>query len=265
MITEIGSSSNNIFKNTKKLLNSSERKKQRKFVVEGYRIVSDAIRHNADIDYIVISDKYDMETFDDKYKVYRFSEKLFSEVSDTVNSQGIVAVVNFFDNKDVSFEAFSNVVYLDSVMDPGNMGTIIRTCDAMGADAIIVSKGCVDIYNPKVVRSTMASLFNVPVINDVNGDLLNELKQLGFSVVGTVLDSSISIFDSNLKGKTVIVMGNEANGIGDCIKNMCDVRIRIPMVGGAESLNVAVCCSMVLYEKLRQINIQEVEFLWVIF
>ncbi len=253
MITEIQSSSNLLFKNTKKLLNASERKKAKKFIVEGYRIVSDAVRHNADIDYIVISDDYKMQTFEQNYRVYRFGKKLFSQISGTVNSQGIIAVVNCFKSQiDIANGNYTNIVYLDCVTDPGNMGTILRTCDAMGVDCVVASKGCVDIYNPKVVRATMASMFNVPVYFDEDDTAIAALKQNGFCVVGTALDASVSVFESNLKQKTVIVMGNEANGISDSIKQMCDIKIKVPMSGGAESLNVAVCCAMVLYEKTRQ-------------
>lgn len=252
MITEIVSSSNNLFKNTKKLLNAQERKKTKKFIVEGFRIVSDAVRHNADIDYIVISSDYSNNTFEDDYKVYKLDKKLFAQISDTVNSQGIIAVVNYFSDKQLEYDKLENIVYLDTVADPGNMGTILRTCDAMGVDAVVVSKGCVDIYNPKVVRSTMASLFNVPVVYDFNEDMLDVLKNKGYTVIGTILDGSESVFDCDFNKKTVVVMGNEANGICDKVKNQCDVRVRIPMTGGAESLNVAVCCSMVLYERMRQ-------------
>ncbi len=258
MITEIQSSSNLLFKNTKKLLNASDRKKAKKFIVEGYRIVADAVRHNADIDYIVISQEYQLETFEQSYRVYRFGKKLFSQISSTVNSQGIIAVVNCFDTQINIADGSSNIVYLDCVSDPGNMGTILRTCDAMGVDCVIASKGCVDIYNPKVVRATMASMFSVPVLCDADDTVITELKQKGFSVVGTVLDGSISLFESDLTSKTIIVMGNEANGISDKVKQMCDVKIKVPMSGGAESLNVAVCCAMVLYEKTRQNYIGEV-------
>ena len=152
----------------------------------------------------------------------------------------------------MDFAKCNNIVYLDSVTDPGNMGTILRTCDAMGADCVILSKGCVDIYNPKVVRATMSSLFNGPVLFDTNEDLLTQLRQCGFLIAGTVLDGSVVSFDSDLRRKTVIVMGNEANGISETVREMCDFKIKVPMTGGAESLNVAVCCAMLLYEKLRQ-------------
>ena len=254
MIINIESSSNNIFKNTKKLLGASERRKTGKFIVEGYRIVADAIRHKADIDYIMVSASYSQETYDDRYKVYRLSDRLFEEISSTVNSQGIIAVVNIpKKDADVLFsDECRYVVYLDSVMDPGNMGTILRTCDAMGVDAVVASKGCVDIYNPKVVRSTMASIFNVPVFFERDEELLPRLASSGCSIVGTFPEEAVPVYECDLTGKTVIVMGTEANGICDGVRDLCTDRVTVPMLGGAESLNVAVCCGMILYEQLRQ-------------
>ena len=254
MIINIESSSNSIFKNTKKLLTSSERRKTGRFIVEGYRIVADAIRHKADIDYIMVSSSYSQETYENVCKVYRLSDKLFEEISSTVNSQGIIAVVNAPrpDAESIFGGDCRYVVYLDSVMDPGNMGTILRTCDAMGVDAVVASKGCVDIYNPKVVRSTMASIFNVPVYFEREEAVLPKLASRGYSIVGTFPDESVPVYECELTGKTVIVMGNEANGICDSVRELCTHRVTVPMLGGAESLNVAVCCGMILYEQLRQ-------------
>ena len=255
MITRIESSSNSIFKNTKKLLNSRDRRKSRLFITEGYRSVSDACLHNAPVEYIIVNEDYNRECFEDICKVYRFSNKLFDEISSTVNSQGIIAVVRFVDKAahELEDESVGRVVYLDSVMDPGNMGTILRTSDAMGVDAVILSKGCVDIYNPKVVRATMASIFNVPVFFDSEDNaLLDKLCRSGFNVAGTFIDGSVPCFEANLTEKTVIVMGNEANGISDAVASRCNIRISVPMHGGAESLNVAVWCGMVLYEQMRQ-------------
>lgn len=254
MITNIESNSNTVFKNTKKLLTASERRKTGKFMVEGYRIVADAVRHKADIDYIMVSAGYNQETYDDMYKVYRVSDRLFEDISSTVNSQGIIAVVNAprTDAETLFDEGCRYVVYLDSVMDPGNMGTILRTCDAMGVDAVVASKGCVDIYNPKVVRSTMASIFNVPVLFERDEAVLPLLASQGYNIVGTFPDEAVPVYECDLTGKTVVVMGNEANGICDDVRDMCTSRVTVPMLGGAESLNVAICCGMILYEQLRQ-------------
>ncbi len=254
MIINIESNSNSIFKNTKKLLTASERRKTGKFIVEGCRIVADAVRHGADIDYIMVSASYGQQTYDDAYKVYRVSDRLFEDISSTVNSQGIIGVVNA-PRRDVDslFDTRSKyVVYLDSVMDPGNMGTILRTCDAMGVDGVVLSKGCVDIYNPKVVRSTMASIFNVAVYFERDQEILPRLASEGYSIVGTFPDEAVPVYECDLTDKTVVVMGNEANGICHRVSELCTRRVTVPMLGGAESLNVAVCCGMILYEQLRQ-------------
>ncbi|MBQ7901627.1 MAG: RNA methyltransferase [Clostridia bacterium] len=260
MLINIESSSNNVYKSTKKLLAANERRKTGKFIIEGYRIVADAVRHNADIDCIMMSESCTRQVFDDKYKVYRLADKLFEEISSTVNSQGIIAVVNsaLRSEQELLCNDYKYIVYLDSVMDPGNMGTILRTCDAMGVDAVVASKGCVDIYNPKVVRSTMASIFNVPVFFDRGEGILPQLSKNGFNIVGTFPDGELPVYDCNLCGKTVVVMGNEANGISDDVAALCNTKITVPMLGGAESLNVAVCCGMILYEQLKQRSIMEV-------
>lgn len=253
MITYIESSSNAIFKNTKKLLNSKDRKKHKLFITEGFRSVSDACANGAAIEYIVVSESYSRECFSGKYKVYRMADKLFDEISSTVNSQGIIAVVRFVDRDEIQLDtdAMHNVLYLDCVMDPGNMGTILRTADAMGVDAVVLAKGCVDIYNPKVVRSTMASIFNVPIyIEKQSCDILDRFCRSGYTVAGTFIDGAVPICSADFGRKSVVVMGNEANGISCEAEKRCNLRITVPMKGSAESLNVAVCCGMVLYEKM---------------
>ncbi len=255
MRTRIESSSNSIYKNTKKLLSAHDRKKARLFIAEGLRLVSDAVRHGADIKYILVRGSYGGEDFSQKFKVYELDEKLFDDISSTVNSQGIIAVAAYpsNDSERLFDESVRTVVYLDSVCDPGNLGTILRSADAFGADAAVLSRGCADIYSPKVVRSTMASLFAIPVYTDgADMGLLRRLSESGFKVCGTFLDGDVYCHDADLTGRTVIVMGNEANGICEKTAQLCAERIKVPMTGGAESLNVAVCCSVMLYEQLRQ-------------
>lgn len=255
MRTKIESNSNTIYKSTKKLLSAHDRKKARLFIAEGFRLVSDAVRHGADIKYILVTAGYDGDDFSQKFKVYELDGKLFESLSSTVNSQGIMAVAAYPQNDEEKLFAADTqtIVYLDSVCDPGNMGTILRSADAFGADAVVLSKGCVDVFGPKVVRSTMASIFCIPVYaDDENGSVLKRLADAGYKVAGTFLDGTEYCHDVDLTGKTVIVMGNEANGICQKTADLCTERVKVPMTGGAESLNVAVCCSVMLYEQLRQ-------------
>ncbi len=245
----ITSTKNEIFKYISKLYAPKHRKVSGEFVLEGERLVNDAVKNGAKISFVVVCESYKGK-IPKCDSVYIFADKLFDELKDTVNSQGILAVAKMNKNSDFNFDLLKTVVYLDSVCDPGNMGTIIRTCDAAGVDLVVLSKGCVDIYNPKVVRSTMASIFNVAIADDNN--TLNLLKNKGFSLVGTYLGAKKSIYDVDFSKKSVIIIGNEANGISDEVLNICDQKIIIPMVGKCESLNAAVSCAVCVYEALRQ-------------
>lgn len=251
MYCKIESSSNEFYKHLKKLQTKKERDKTLRYIAEGIRAVADAIKNKADIYAVVVSEGYRPDINLDGLKVYELSQKLFDEVKQTVNSQGIIAVINYNIKTvaDADFSKFSTILYLDSVTDPGNMGTIIRSADALGADAIILSRGCVDIFNPKVVRSTMASLLNVPVYTDSNPEqTFKNLREFGFDIAGTFPKASDLSCDYEYFDKTVLVMGNEANGISPLVEGMCTARITIPMLGNAESLNVATACTVMLYE-----------------
>ncbi len=250
----IQSSDNSIYKQIKKLQTKNGRTKAGQYIAEGKRAVCDAISNGADVAWIFWEEGY-VPDFDTRnIKTYELSKKLFDSLKLTVTSQGIMAVINFnlpaVDDMDMS--AYSKVVYLDSVQDPGNMGTIIRSCDALGADAIVISRGCVDIFNPKVVRSTMASIMNVPHFIDTDStETIARFKSFGYTVFGTFPDGDALSCNVDYTDKTLLVMGNEANGICDDIAKMCDFKIKIPMLGRAESLNVATALTVMLYEIMR--------------
>ena len=133
------------------------------------------------------------------------------------------------------------------------MGTIIRTADSAGCDGVILSPDCVDLYNPKVVRSTMSSLFNVPVcISEDSIKTLKFFKNNGVSIVGSTPHTDKFIYDEDFTRPTVIILGNEANGVSDDLLTMADSCVKIPMVGHAESLNVATAGAVLIYEAVRQ-------------
>ncbi len=247
---KIESSSNDLFKKTKKLLTRSGRKKAGKFIIEGERIVRDAFSGKAKIDYIFVSESFgdvDEANFGNS-RIYVLCDKLFDELKSTVNSQGILAVCDYTGclKEDIDYKE-GRYLYLDCVADPGNMGTIIRSADAFGIKGIILSEGCVDVFNPKVLRSTMSGIFNVNLYFD-NGDILESFKENGFKIAGTFLNNAIRSDEFDYTDKCVIVMGNEANGISPKVEEKCTHRITIPMTGGAESLNVSVACGIILYE-----------------
>ena len=250
----IDSTSNKIVKHTKKLLDNSGRKEFGQFVIEGKRLVLDAIKCGAEVSYVLVK-QGSAFGLPEGIVCHELSEKAFSALKTTVNSQGIMAVVNMEKNSGlkVSPKSVCLYIYLDGISDPGNMGTIIRTSDALNADGIILSGNCVDVYNPKVVRSTMASIFNTQMFfDDSERSMLKQLKENSFKIIAGSLQAEKSLYDIDFKDRCVIVVGNEANGISDEVVNLSNEITKIPILGSAESLNAAVACAVMGYEFLRQ-------------
>lgn len=188
----------------------------------------------------------DIKIFD-RFKVKKFivNEKIKNSISQTESPQGIFAVVKM---KKFSIEfRDKRFVILDRIQDPGNLGTIIRTSDAAGFNTIILDKGSVDPFNPKVVRSSQGSLFHLKIINFDIKRIIEELKDRGVKILGTSPKGDKIYTDVNIEDRLAIVFGNEAKGIRDEILSMCDETIRIPIYGRAESLNVSVSSGIILY------------------
>ena len=254
----ITSKDNEKIKEIKKLKEKKYREETNLFVVEGIKIVKEAIEYDADIQKIVISNdaigyEVDEEVLKliQKYEVMIVSQNVFESISDVKTPQGILAVIKNKENVKVDYN--EDVIFiLDNIQDPGNLGTIIRTLDAAGIKQLIVSNDTVDYMSPKVLRSTMGGAFRVNVI--VADNLLNmidEIKKNGFEVAVTDLATDKSIYDVDYS-KKAIVIGNDANGVSDEVKNKADIRVKIPMLGKAESLNAAVATSVIAYEYVRQ-------------
>jgi TrmH family RNA methyltransferase len=254
-------------KNQVKLINalkdsSIRRKKTHSFFVEGLKTVIEAISSDYSIEFIVASDKFLrnqgnilLQALNEKeIKVFRISQELYSKLSDTISPQGLMAIVKskIYDGS-ILFKKSCLTVALDRIGDPGNMGTIIRTADAAGASGLILSKGCVDVYNPKVIRSTMGSIFHLPFVQtDDLVQTLNEFKRNNGRVVTTHLKANKYYFNVDYTVPTVIVMGQEDEGVLEEIVNISDELIQIPMPGSAESLNVAIASGIILFEAVKQ-------------
>lgn len=262
MIT-ITSSSNPTIKEIKSLYKRRERWDNKLFIVEGIKMVEELIHNGYPMKYIVYSDKLfslrgGKELFDDIEhldNVINVPDKLFESLSDVETPQGILAVVPFKNNsiEDILAGSKPFIILLDRVQDPGNLGTIIRTADAFGIDGIIALEGCVDVYNPKVVRATMGSIFRVPIYYYSDGiDIINKLKDKGARIYSTSLDGKKFIQDVDFKEFSVLIIGNESKGVSETLEELSDNLIKIPMIGRAESLNAAVASSIIMYEALRQ-------------
>ncbi len=263
LMNYIQSSQNNTIKEIKALHMKKNRDARGLYFVEGIRFVSDAIDNEQDIVSIVISDKLDSlnggkELIERATAVCKdcscVSEKLFKEISDTQTPQGILAVLKKREFVlDTVIGQGSSVVVLDTLQDPGNVGTIIRTADAAGVSAVILTKGCVDLYSPKVLRSTMGSVFHLPIFEGLYmNETIGLLKQSGYKVIASHLAGQNNYFDEDLTCKSAIIIGNEANGISEETSKLADRLVKIPMPGKAESLNASIAASIMIYEIVRQ-------------
>lgn len=253
-LINIESKNNSLFKNIKKLKEKKYRNQSSTYLIEGLRFVDEAFKSGVKIENILYTQEFSekhSEFLSDKNDIEHIvlSQSLLKELSFTGTPQGIMAVVHM-ENKNLKNGDI--VVLVDKVQDPGNMGTIIRTAHAVGASGILATKGTVDIYNDKVLRSTMGSVFYLPVIEDDNLEITKELKNEGFRLVVSSLQGKKDFFEENLSGKIIIAVGNEGNGVSDEVYEISDIKVKIPMPGDAESLNVAVATSVMLYEKIRQ-------------
>ena len=252
---EIESKNNNLFKEIKKLKEKNHRIKSNKYLIEGLRFVEEAIKSKVSIDSIIFTESFKEKNPDlflkinENIKLIQMNEALLKQLCSTENPQGIVGVINM-QNKEL--KSGELVVLVDKVQDPGNMGTIIRTAHAAGAAGIVMTKGTVDIYNDKTLRSTMGSIFYIPIVEDDSLDFVKSLKKEGYKLVVSSLQGKNNFFEENLQGKVMIAVGNEGNGVSDEVYDIADIKVKIPMPGEAESLNVAVATSIMIYEKIRQ-------------
>ena len=185
------------------------------------------------------------------------SDPVFAHISDTKTPQGILAVVRRreYSMRDILGEdpGKALVAVLDNLQDPGNMGTIFRTAEAAGATGILMSSDCVDIYNPKVVRSTMGALLRMPFLcADDLPAAIEDLKKAGIRAYAAHLEGRNFYDREDYRAGTAFLIGNEGNGLRERTARSADCMIRIPMEGKAESLNAAVAASILMYEASRQ-------------
>lgn len=259
----ITSASNSTIKKIKNLYRRKQRWAKKMFLIEGIKIVEESIDNDYSIKNIVYSDDlFDVqggEVFFNRIKhderLIHVPRKLYREISDMESPQGILGVVEFQINliENASLNDKTCILLLDKVKDPGNMGAIIRTADAFGIDGVIVTEGCVDIYNSKVVRATMGSIFRVPIYNESNGvEIIKELKKKGLLIYSTSLEESKYIQNVDFNKSCVLIIGNESRGVSQDIIALADELIKIPMPGGAESLNAAIASSIIMYEATMQ-------------
>ena len=260
MKTDISSSENQWVKLAVSLHLKKYRDDLGMFLIEGVRLVSEALDSDFEIEYILTCEDLLLKTNGgreilqriESYKVYNLPAGIFNKIADTQTPQGIMAVVRKPD-ADGKVPSGSFFVILDDVRDPGNVGTIIRTADAAGADAVLLSRSCCDLYSLKTIRATMGSIFRVRVYDELDLVVaLQSLKDEGIRVIISDSDAQKSYFELDYKKGTALVVGNEASGVSPEVMQYADERVRIPMKGNIESLNAGMAAGILMYEVVRQ-------------
>lgn len=255
----ITSKSNDTVKFLASLKEKNVREQTGLFLLEGRRAVVEGIEAKA-AERLIVTDTFS------KTKEYRsinknslpvtiLSEAMFQRISETKTPQGIAAIckIKKHDLQRVLKEE-KDILLLEDVRDPGNMGTVIRTAAAAGFGAIVASDGCVDVYNPKVVRSTVGCIFKMKIIQCKGkfGDIADEIKHSGFKIFAAHPRGGKDLFKTDFQDKTAIALGNEANGLSEMMLRKCDGLVTISMEKGVESLNASVAAALMMYEVRRK-------------
>lgn len=231
-----------------------ERKGRREsgcFLVEGRKMVEEALQSGFPVEALLLAEDFpaqEMQLPDGQIPVYLLPPHVLAAVCDTKTPQGIAAVVRICQQTALG----KHIVVLDGVQDPGNVGTIIRTADAAGMSGVLLSTQCADVFSPKVLRATMGSIFRMGIC--VSENLPQELMYLrenGYSILSSQLDGEPFYERHSVGEQFALIIGNEGNGVSDAVSATATHRVRLPMRGGAESLNAAIAAAIMMYELMR--------------
>ena len=232
---------NEKIKNIKKLNEKKYRDETNLYLVEGEHLVREAYKNNALEELILLENK----NIDINIKTSYITENVLKYISNLDTPNGIIGICK---KKNNNLNG-NKIVILDNIQDPGNLGTIIRSCVAFNVDTLVLSSDTVDLYNPKVIRATQGMMFkqNIIISNNLE-ELILELKQNNYTIYTTNVKNGKSLKTIEKKDRFAIIMGNEGNGVRENLNTLSDEYLYIDMNKNCESLNVAVATSIILYE-----------------
>jgi len=242
------------------LLHKKYRSKEGKFLVEGEKLVMEGLKSDYECERILVSSHYfelNREKLSihpyNKFRIEQLTEKEFEKISDTKSPQGIAAI---FIKKEKNLQLTSSlIIALENISDPGNLGTIIRNCDWFGVKELILSGDCADLYNPKVIRSSMGSIFHlITFIDDDFHSTIDKLNDQGYRLLCADLNGS-DLFQLKPVGEKIIIFCNESKGPSQQLLSLVDEKITIPKLGNAESLNVASASAVILAEITKEFRL----------
>jgi TrmH family RNA methyltransferase len=258
----ITSKDNKKIKYIKKLLAfAAYRREEGRFIAEGLRLCGDALLSGADVDTAVFSEAFHNTNAQFVEKVSEkgveclcVRDSIFSALSDTKTPQGVLFVIKTLD-KTLDFDTMKkngHILALECVQDPTNLGTILRSAEALGIDAVVLSRDCCDIYAPKVIRGSMGAVFRLPfMIADDLPAFVRGFNRRGRSYAAVLDRGSRTVQECDFSGLSLCALGNEGNGLSRELIDACSQKLFIPMAGGAESLNVSAAAAIIIWEMMR--------------
>ena len=261
--TRITSASNRHIRDAIEIRTKRTGERPRSFLIEGPHLVETAVEAGADIRKVFVSGAFIARKENSALlrrvakcggEFFEVTGQLLGKITDTETPQGIAAVVAHRPLELGGLRAGSRtfVVVIDGIQDPGNLGTIVRTADAAGADAVVLLPGTCDVFMPKTVRATAGSIFHLPVVHAGLVDLCAWLHEREIPLAATSADAERDLYRVDLSGSVAVAFGNEAHGVSSELRRSSDLCMRIPIFGRAESLNVATAAAICLYEAARQ-------------
>ena len=234
----------------RRLHRRSAREAERRFVVEGPQAVREALASLQELYAVDLDDPLARQAAAQGVEVVHVDGKVLAALAETVTPQGLVGVAPLLDGELPAAPRL--VAVLHEVTDPGNAGTVIRTADAAGADAVVLTAGSVDPHNGKCVRASAGSLWHLPVVREADvQETIAGLQSRGLQVLATTGSSDVELDEADLSAPTAWLFGTEAHGLPDQVLAAADVRVRIPLYGRAESLNLAAAAAVCLYASAR--------------
>ncbi len=256
---EITSKDNSLIKYIAKLQTSAKlRREDGKFVCEGLRVSLEALNGGVDVEALLLTeDAHDKSKeslkplIESAKEVYLISSKLMAMLSQTQTPQGVLCLLKTLDNNIVFDTINSKYIFLENIQDPNNMGTILRTADALGVSGVIMTEDCCDVYSPKVCRGAMGALYRVPFmrVKSASG-FIETFNKTGTSYAAVVREGE-SLGTFSFDNNSLVVIGNEGNGLRADTAALCKKKITIPMQGVAESLNAAIATGIIVWEMMK--------------
>lgn len=243
----ISSIQNKRVKQWSKLHTKKERMRTNSFIIEGFHAIEEAIKSKWQIKEVIVAEDITVPDWCEGLSMQKVNQQVFQHVAQTKTPQGIAAVVEMKEQT-IDVKSIDSLLLIDAVQDPGNLGTLIRTADAAGFSAIYIGEGTVDIYNDKVIRATQGSIFHIPVISTNLHQKTPLLIEEGFDVWAGDLQGASYYTDVDMKQKVALIVGNEGAGIQDSLLSLANTKVKIPIYGQAESLNVSVAAGILMYK-----------------